>query len=39
VFKRWLEFEEREADARNVEHVKAKAAEYVEMEKKASKER
>lgn len=36
VFKRWLDFEEREGDAKHVERVKAKAAEYVELERKAS---
>ena len=28
-FKKWLEFEEKEGDAKSVEMVKAKAAEYV----------
>ena len=31
VFKRWLEFEEAEADGRGAERVKAKAAEYAKL--------
>jgi len=40
-FKRWLEFEEKEGNAKSVENVKARAAEYVrqqEMEKASLKE-
>ncbi|KAB8360835.1 hypothetical protein FH972_024569 [Carpinus fangiana] len=35
VFKAWLMFEEEKGTKKNVEHVKAKAAEYVERQKKA----
>ena len=31
-FKRWLDYEEAEGDAKRVEHVKAKAAEYVKQQ-------
>jgi len=40
-FKRWLEFEEKEGNAKSVENVKARAAEYVrqqELEKASRKE-
>lgn len=35
VFKAWLAWEEKEGGQKNVEHVKARAAEYVERAKKA----
>lgn len=40
-FKRWLEYEEKEGDAKSVENVKARATEYVrqqEAEKASNKE-
>lgn len=38
VFKRWLEWEEGNGDAKSVERVKARAAEYVEGLKKGGEE-